>query len=635
MVRFLLIPQALPWALLLLLLSACATAPDQSATSGDAAPAGDEQTEPTESAPADGQGSQPADSGDPGEADAPEESAKTDQPSEEAPDEPAASGSAADGAGASAPVRKGLGGENLYRLLVADLAGRRGKIDMALQGYLESARETRDPRIAERAARLALYVQNQEAAREAAARWVELAPRSREAHSVKARLHIAADEPAAARPHLRAVVDLTEGGPAAALREIAGLLEDSEHPASALRAVEPLVRENPDVAVGHFLLARLAHRDEDLDRALRHAERAIELDADLTQARLLRARAMLDAGRGEEAFDRLAAAIEERPQDRSLAVGYARLLVRAGARDEAVTVMQRTFERHGDHPATVYTLGLLAVRIEAYQDARIYLQRLVAIDAHTAMAHYYLGRIAQQREQWTEALRHYIKVGRGEHRFDAQLRAAVSMAQLGRVEEARVHLERLNARYEQDAQRLEVARTQARVEQIAGQPEQALKILGDALEQHPDANDLRYTRALIAAQQERFELARGDLEAILEDEPDNALALNALGYMLADRDLELERAKSLIERALEQNPEDGATLDSMGWVLYRMGRTAEALDYLREAWEQSRDPEIAAHLGEVLWVQGEREEARAIWSQGEDMAPENEVLQETLERLDP
>jgi tetratricopeptide (TPR) repeat protein len=202
----------------------------------------------------------------------------------------------------------------------------------------------------------------------------------------------------------------------------------------------------------------------------------------------------------------------------------------------------------------------------------------VAMNARTASAHYYLGRIAEQQGDCTGALRHYIKVRRGDHRFDAELRAAVCMAEVDRIDEARLHLQRLAARYRDDQPSARITLTQARVERIAGDPDRALDIMGNAVERRPDSTDLRYNRALMAAEMDRFELARSDLRAILEREPDNARALNALGYMLADRDMQLEEARSMIERALEQNPEDAATLDSMGWVLFRLGQPREALE---------------------------------------------------------
>lgn len=529
--------------------------------------------------------------------------------------------------------RRGLSGDDLYRLLVADLAGRRGDVESALQGYLETARATRDPRIAERATRLALYAERDDAALEAGQRWVELAPGNREAHSVLARLRLRRGEAEAAVGHLQRLIELTDGGAGAGMQEVAALVGASGNPEAALTAMATLVERYPDLAVSHYALADLAAGTGDHQAALVAVDRALELQRDYAEAHVLRSRVLVEMGRTEEALSLLRTAGRRYPDDRTLAVGYPRLLLQAGRAGPAQQEMQRVFERFGDDARAVYSLALLAMQAETWDDAQIYLERLLAMDARASVAHYYLGRILQQEGDCTAALRHYIKVGGGEHRFDAGLRTAVCMAELGRMEEARLHLERMRARYDQSDSRTRLVMTRARVERIAGNDERALEVLARALERSPDNVDLRYARALAAADLDRFERARSDLEAILDQEPDNARALNALGYMLADRGLELQHARRLIERALEQNPDDPATIDSMGWVLYRMSQPRRALTYLERAWELEPDPEVGAHLGEVLWTLGRYEEANAIWEAAREQAPDNEVLRETMQRL--
>lgn len=586
-----------------LLLAACATAPDGSRSVKEVQPEEQSTTAP--------------------------------QSEEKAPEQDTAETAAAEDEKRRESPSRGLHGDSLYRLLVADFAGRRGDVNLALQGYLEAARAESDPRIAERAARLAVYAGRMDAALEAGRRWAELAPDSREAHAMLARLHLREGNADDALVHLRRVIALTDGGAEAGLREVAALIDGTERPGAALPAASMLADEYPDRATAYVMVADLAHRAGEGARALAAVERALDLEPARTRALILRARILIERGRTEEAFTGLEAAVEDAPGDRALALGYVRLLVEAERNEAAIRTMQRTFERFGDDAAAVYSLGLLAMQVQAWGDARIYLQRLVAMDARTAPAHYYLGRIAEQEGDCTGALRHYIKVGRGDHRFDAELRGAVCMAEVGRVDEARLHLERLASRYREEQPSVRITLTRARVERIAGNPDQALNVMGNAVERRPDSIELRYNRALMAAEMDRFELARSDLRHILDREPDNARALNALGYMLADRDMQLQEARGMIERALEQNPEDAATLDSMGWVLYRLGQPREALEYLRSAWDRSRDAEIAAHLGEVLWATGARDEARAVWDEGRELGNGSDVLEETVERLDP
>jgi len=528
---------------------------------------------------------------------------------------------------------EGLSRDNLYRLLVADLAGRQGNLELALEGYLETARDTRDPRVAERATRIAVYAGDDRAALEAGQRWVELAPDSRDAHSLMARLRLEQGDADRALVHLRRVVALTEGGADAGMHEVAALVGGTGKPKVALDAMTSLAREHPDLAVSHYAVGELANAAGESQRALDSVQRALKIDPGYTQARLLRARILIAMDKADAAFAGLRKARAQSPDDRALALGYLRLMVQEGRADQATREMQKVFEHFGDDSLAVYSLALMAMQAEAWDDAQIYLERLVAMDQRTSVAHYYLGRIAQQEGDCTKALRQYIKVGRGEHRFDAELRAAGCMADLGRMDEARLHLDRMNARYDTPDARTSIALTRARIERSAGNDDRALKVLGDAIESDPDNVDLLYAHALAASDMDQFELARDDLGKILDQEPDNAQALNALGYMLANRNLDLARARSMIERALKQNPEDGATLDSMGWVLYRQGRLQQALGYLRRAYDADPGAEIGAHLGEVLWALGRQDEARSIWNEAREQEPDNAILNETVRRL--
>jgi len=523
--------------------------------------------------------------------------------------------------------------ENLYSLLVADLASRQGDLETALKGYMASARATRDPRVAERATRVALYAGRDDLALESARRWLELAPEQREAHSVAARLYLRSGRTGPALDHVRRVIELTPKGVEPGLHEITALATRSSNPEAALEVMRRLQDEHGSHAVVHYAVGDLSAGLGRTDDALQALDRALEIDPRYSEARVLRARIRIDNGKVEAALADLRDARQRFPEDRDLALGTVRLLVRSERTGTARTAIRETFEQFGDDSFAVYSLALLAMQISAWSDAQIYLERLLAMDQRTSTAHYYLGRIAHQDGDCEIALRHYIKVGRGDHGFDAGLQAAECMAELGRVGEARLHLERMRKRYDEQRARIRIVTARARVEHIAGDPAGALSVLTDAVERYPDDVDLRYSRALTAAEQDRFELARSDLEWILEQEPDNARALNALGYMLADRGLELERARDMIERALEQNPEDAATIDSMGWVLYRQGEYRRALDFLREAWQLDQDPEIAAHLGEILWALDRRDEARRIWAEARERSPDSDILRETVERL--
>lgn len=533
-----------------------------------------------------------------------------------------------------APSR-GLSQQTLYRLLIADLAARSGDSDTALQHYLDAARAQRDPRLAEQATRMALHVGDGEAALAATRRWVELAPDSREAHELLVRLWLRRGDSERALQAMRRVIALSEGGPEAGLRRVASLVEGTTAPAAARAALSELAEDHRQSPVVHYAIANLAVQAGEHDAALAALEQALAIEPDYTNALVLRANIHIERGRVEKGLDQLAAAYRERPNDRGLALSYVRQLLAAERTEQAKEEMQQIHERFGEDPALVRSLALLALEADLLEYATLYLERLVNMNARTSMAHYYLGRIAQQQGDCGRALQQYVKVMQGEHQFDAKLRAAVCMAALGRLDEARLHLERMQAGYGSDEALVRIALTRAQVEREAGNLERAMQVLDSMLESQPDNADLLYARALTAGEADRFERARADLRRILELDPENVAALNALGYMLADRDLDLERARSLIERALAQQPDDASILDSMGWVLFRQGELREALTYLRRAYDINPDPEIAAHLGEVLWTVGRRDEARKVWQRALEKGADNKVLEQTTRRLQP
>jgi len=558
------------------------------------------------------------------------ESARVDpDPAPEEPEEPVL---VPDLAPEPEPRPRGFTGDSLYQLLVAELAGRQGDLDTALENYLSAARETRDPRVAERAARTALHLERHDVAIEAAERWVELRPRERAPHAVLARLHLLTGNPDRAAEHMRAVIDVSEDTDTG-LREVAALAGQVEDPPVVIAAVRQVLADFPEATVLHYTVAFQAAEAGDHDTALAAVDDALTLDPDYARALLLEAEILLARDEADEALAVLGEARERVPGDRDIALGYVRLLIETGEHDAAVREMQQVFEDFGGDGHVVNTLGFTALRIGALDDARIYFQRQLAMEGRPDEARFYLGRIAERQGDLDEAMAQYIQVGGREYRFDAQQRFAVGMAQQGRVDEALLHLERLRHAYRGTEAQLELERTRAEIEWQGGDSQAALGIMNNLVEAHPDNDDLRYSRAIFAADSGHFELARSDLEAMLERNPDAAHLQNALGYTLADHGVELERARRLIERALEQRPGDAAILDSMGWVLYRQGEHAKALEYLRAAWERSRDAEIGAHLGEVLWVLGERSEARAIWDAAAEDDPDHRVLRETVERL--
>jgi tetratricopeptide (TPR) repeat protein len=243
----------------------------------------------------------------------------------------------------------------------------------------------------------------------------------------------------------------------------------------------------------------------------------------------------------------------------------------------------------------------------------------------------YLGQVAEERKDLEGALKWYGEVGEGEQYVQAQIRYAQVLARQGKIDAARAHLQQAAAK--STDQRVQLVLAEAQILRDANQPKAAFDLVGQALDRVPNNPELLYDYAMLAEKIERVDILESSLRKLIEIRPEHAHAYNALGYSLADRNQRLPEAQELIEKALKLAPDDSFIMDSMGWVLYRRGQLKDSLAYLRRAYAGRPDPEIAAHLGEVLWTLGERSEAERVWGDAKKEAPDNETLSSTIKRL--
>jgi len=385
----------------------------------------------------------------------------------------------------------------------------------------------------------------------------------------------------------------------------------------------------------HYARAQAAFEVRDLPAARASIRQALELRPAWEAAALFRAQLTEDRN---EALMGLGMFIAANPQAREARLAYARAL----AGDKRYVDARREFrvllEQSAADPARsgdiVFAVALLSLQLNDTQDAEKHLRRLVEIGhAEADKARYYLGQIAEDNKRWDESLKWFGAVGPGEHYLTARLHAANVMAKQGRLDAAREHLRTTEAANPRERAQLLVGEAQLLRE--AGRNADAHAVLSAALEQQPDQPDLLYDIALLAERLGRVDELESRLRRLIEIKPDHAHALNALGYSLAERNIRLDEARSLIERALELAPNDPFILDSKGWVLFRQGQPEAALEALQRAFGIRADPEIAAHIGEVLWSLGRKDEARQTWEKARKEHPANETLAETIKRLAP
>ncbi|ASJ72230.1 tetratricopeptide repeat protein [Granulosicoccus antarcticus] len=512
----------------------------------------------------------------------------------------------------TAPVSQStMDGQLMFELMIAELAGRRGQLDVAMAGYLRASKHTDDPRVSERATRLAMYGQQWAEAQTAAQRWLELDPDAAEVREMLGQTFLQQNKTADAIEIYQQLITETDN-PEQTIYQVQSELQAANNPVQAIEVMQALISAVPDNSQAHLALANLLMATNDEKGALASLEQALSLDAGNSNALLLKARLLMASGQSEEAFASLETVLEKNPDKLLLRLGYAQLLLDAGRADETGEQLDVVFQGADNNPDTLLTISLLALDARQVDRAETYLKRLRETGRYTEQANFYEARINDQRKDYDAAIQLYDAVGEGELQLPAQIRVAELMGISGDLDGGRDRLHQLMVAVSDPQIQTQLLTAESRMLQEAGQGEQAVSVLTEALLRFPGNGDLLYARALAADSAGDTDRLVDDLNELIKSEPDNAHALNALGYHLADNNVELGRAEELLVKANKLLPNDPAILDSLGWLRYRQGNYTEAVSMLKSAYSLYQDPEIAAHLGEALWHDGSEEEARTV-----------------------
>ena len=519
----------------------------------------------------------------------------------------------------------------LYEFLLGEIALQRGEDGLAAQTFLDLAKRTRDPRVARRAVEIANQAQAPQLALEAAQTWHELDPGSSHALQVVAALLIADKRVEEALPYLEKLLASSGVNIENGFMQLNRLLAGNPDKAANLRVVRKLAARHPQLAQAHFAIAQAAAAAGDEPAALEAVRRASALRPDWELAALLEAQ-IVQKRSPAMAAKVLGDFVEKNPDSREARLNYARALVLDKRIPEARAQFEAVLAANPGNPEVIYAVGLLAFQLKDYAIAEQNMKRLLGMKYRDADGvRYLLGQIAEDQKQWPQAIEWYEDIDEGEHELPARMRTANAIAKQGRLDEARAFLRKVAAEHPGEQAQLTVAEAQLLRE--AQRHQDAFQLLSEALQKEPDQPELLYDVALTAEKLERFDVLEAKLRKLIQVRPDHAHAYNALGYSFAERNMRLPEARKLIERALEIAPDDYFIIDSLGWVLYREGNLKGAAAQLRRAYSGRPDAEIGAHLGEVLWVMGEREEADRVWQESLKASPDNENLQKTIKRL--
>ncbi|PID54885.1 MAG: hypothetical protein CR978_01490 [Gammaproteobacteria bacterium] len=532
-----------------------------------------------------------------------------------------------EGKPASVPERPFPDG-SLYPLLVAEFALRRQDFPTALSHYLQQSAALNDPAISAQATRLAHFMREEEQALTAARQWAKLSPESAEAHRM---LAVMLSREGDVFPALEHFETLARAGEAAAFPMLAYRFAELPAPTqnAVIKKLKHLLDEGLEKAQIHLALAYMYKTLGDVDTALANVSACLALAPQHQQAMLLEAKLLQETGAAKP-FARIEQAVAAHPDDRLLRLNYATLLTESNLSAARKQYEKLLAQSPRDGELLLY-LALINRSLGDKLAARHYLERLQELSVVTDQAHFYLGQFAEEEGRISDATSHYRQVREGRLFLDAQRHHGKMLLNQHLLEEFSELFHHQRKQHDSLAEPL--FGLESALLAGAGLDAQAITVLDAGIAKYPASTSLRYARAMQFESMDRLDAMEADLRTILGREPDNSSALNALGYTLANKTDRLDEAAGLIQRALSIDPDEPAILDSMGWLSYRQGDYTQALAYLKRAYQAFPDPEVAAHLGEVLWMNGDRNAAREVWQKALHENADHPVLRETVQRL--
>lgn len=519
--------------------------------------------------------------------------------------------------------------ETLYSLLIAETAVNRGQLDIALANYYQQAYKTRDLGVVRRATLLAEHMQASQAALDLAQLWESIEPQNPEPIYLAGQYLAAFQRLDAATQKSKQLLAL-DAQTLFVTIAISPAASNAATQASLLKEYTALLQQHPDnndLLLGHAALLEL---QGNYSEALSDVGHALKNDKSDLQARLFEVDLLYKSGRPDKAIQRMDSIVQDDPDNNRLRMQYAQMLTTQDL-EKAREQFDYMAKRNSLEPDLLLARALVNYQLNDYAQAQDLFEQLLFLKQYTDTAQYYLGEIALAKQAPEKALEHYRRVESGSEYLPAVARAFNLMVQQGRRIEGQQWLAEQRKTQPDNAARLYLL--EANILLKHSDTPRAMAVLDEATRKYPEQPELYYARSLMHEKTGNIKAAESDLRFVLGRQPDNADALNALGYMLADNNQQLDEAHRLLTRALTLRPDDAAILDSMGWVLYRMGHQEEAILRLRKSFTLDPNDEVAAHLGEVLWSAGKHNEADTIWKQGLQLNPGSQWITATRKRL--
>ncbi len=538
----------------------------------------------------------------------------------------------ADPAAESYP-RMELSEKMLFTFLLADIAEQRGRTDLAAEAFVELAKMTRDARVARRAAQLSFEARQMDQALDALKLWQELEPKAAMPRQMLITVLVSGGKLDEARPYLQELLAADPKNAGQTFEKIYPLFARYNDKQAAYKMLRELAQPYPNIAEIHWVLAQAAEAAAQHDEALVEVREARALRPEwewpvLLEAQILQVKNPPEALAVEKKF------LEAYPDSNEVRLSYARFLLEKKQYQESRTQFQLLLKKQPDNAELAFAIALLSIQVGELDRAEKELRQTLAVGKKdSATVHYYLGQLNEARKKEDVALQEYQQVKEGEFAFQSRLRIAFLLVKAHKLSEARDILHQTESK--NNHQQAQLVLTEGQILRDAKQYDLAFKVLSQGLEKLPDQPDLLYEAAMVADKQGKLDTLELMLRKLIKVAPEHAHAYNALGYALLERNVRLDEAMKLVEKAYQLDPDDAAIMDSMGWGYYLLGKLDKSEEFMRRAYAAFPDPEVAAHLGEVLWKKGSLKEAQATWQDNLKLNPDNAVLKAVIKKFVP
>ena len=527
-----------------------------------------------------------------------------------------------------------LSSQMLYTFLLADIAAQRGQKELAAQAYIELAKTTRDVRAARRAAQLSFEAHELEQTLEALKLWHELEPQAVMPKQMLATVLVSGGKLEEARPYLVELLASDSGNAGRNFVQIYPLFGRYADKQAVYKMLQELAQPYLKFAEVHFVLAQAAEAAARHDESLAEARQARALRPEWELPVLLEAQLLQQAKTPAAALAVAKKYLAEYPDANEVRLFYARALLEQKQYQESRIQFQQLLKSRPDNAELAFAIALLSIQMGELDRAEQELKQALSVGKKDgSTVHYYLAQLNEAKKNDAAALQEYLQVKEGEYVFPSRLRIAFLLVKTGKLSEAREALHQAAARNNQ--QRALLVLTEGQILRDAKQYDLAFQVLSKGLETLPNHPDLLYEAAMVADKQGKADVFEEMLRKLIKVDPEHAHAYNALGYSFLERKVRLAEAMQLVEKAYQLAPDDAAIIDSMGWGYYLTGDLSKSVEFMRRAYAAFPDPEVAAHLGEVLWQQGAKVEAKSIWQDSLKKNPDNAVLQAVIKKFIP